>query len=141
MRLIGFNFTKISVEKFREQTENVKFNTKIDISSIEAAKTDILKIKEEPLIIKFLYSVAYEPDLAKLELQGNLILSVDSRTAKEVLRGWKDKETSEDFRITLFNIILKKSNVKALELEEEMNLPYHIPLPTLNKENIHGKKD
>ena len=35
--------------------------------------------------------------------------------------------------IALFNIILRKANVKALELEEQIGLPLHIPLPTLKK--------
>jgi len=61
--------------------------------------------------------------------------------AKEVLKGWKDKETTDDFRIFLFNIILRKSNIKALQLEDELALPPHIPLPSLNKENMREKKE
>ena len=41
---------------------------------------------------------------------------------------------TEEFRILLFNIILRKANIKALELEEQMNLTLHIPLPTLKKQ-------
>jgi hypothetical protein len=141
MRLVGFNFTKISIEKFKDRVENLKFNTKIDISSIEPLKSDLIKVKDEPLKIDFVYSVLYEPEYAKLELAGTIILSIEPKMAREILRGWKDKEMNEEFRIFMFNIILHKSNIKALELEDELNLPPHIPLPALNRENIRQNKD
>ena len=37
----------------------------------------------------------------------------------------------KELRMNLFNLILRKSNIKALELEDEMNLPLHIPFPPL----------
>jgi len=141
MRLVGFNFTKISVEKFNDSVQDLKFNTKIDISSIEPLKSDLIKVKDEPLKIDFVYSVLYEPELAKIELAGTMVLSVESRIARDILKGWKDKEMSDEFRIFMFNIILRKANIKALELEDELNLPPHIPLPSLNKESIQPKKD
>ncbi len=141
MRLIGFNFEKMSIERFQERAEEIKFNTKVDISAINPLKSDIIKTKEELLKVDFVYSVVYEPNFAKLELTGNLILSVELRIAREVLKGWKDKQTSEDFRIFIFNIILRKSNIKALQLEDELGLPPHIPLPSLTKENIREGKE
>lgn len=141
MRLIGFNFTKINAEKFKEGFGNVKFNTKIDISSIDSLKSDVIKTKDELIKVDFSYVISYEPDFAKLELAGNIILSVEPKIAREVLKGWKDKQTSNEFRIFLFNIILRKSNIKALQLEEEIGLPNHIPLPSLNKENLKDKKE
>lgn len=139
MRLIGFNFNKISIERFKENQENLKFNTKIDISSIDTIKSDILKTKEEIIKINFIYSVSYEPSYAKLELVGDIILSVEPKRAKEILKGWKNKNFSNDFRIFVFNIILRKSNIKAFQLEDEVGLPPHIPLPSLNKESINKK--
>jgi len=141
MRVIGFNFNKISIEKLNNKADKIKFNTKIDISSIEPLKTEVLKTKDELLKVDFTYSIIYEPDFAKIELAGTIILSVEAKIAKEVLKGWKDKETTEDFRIFLFNVILRKSNIKALQLEEELGLPLHLPFPSLNKGNIKEQKD
>ncbi len=141
MRLIGFNFEKMSIERFQERVDEIKFNTKVDISSITPLKSDIIRTKEELLKVDFVYSVLYEPNLAKLELKGNLILSVEPRIAKEVLKGWKDKQTSEEFRLFMFNIILRKANIKALQLEDELSLPPHIPLPSLNKDNLKEGKE
>lgn len=141
MRLVGFNFNKISIEKFKELGGELKFNTKIDISSISSLKSDLIKIKDEPIKVDFVYSIFYEPEFAKLELTGTMILSIEPKIAREVLRGWKDKELNEDFRLFIFNVILRKANIKALSLEEELNLPPHIPLPSLSKENFQKKED
>jgi len=140
MRLVGFDFKKISVERFKDSAEDLKFNTKVDISSIDTIKSDLFRSKEELLKVEFIYSVMYEPEFAKIELIGNIILAVEPRIAREVLRGWKDKQTSDEFRIFMFNIILRKSNIKALQLEDELGLPSHVPLPSLSKENLAEKK-
>lgn len=131
MKLLGFNFTKIQVEKSKDSVENLKIGTRIDISEIKEAKTGILKTKDEILAIKFKYGLDYEPGMAKLDLEGNLIISLESKEARGVLKQWKDKKMPENFRMPLFNLILRKSSLKALQFEEELNLPIHIQLPTL----------
>ncbi len=141
MRLIGFNFIKINAERFNDISESIKFNTKLDISSIDSLKSGILKTKDEILKVAFVYSVLYEPNFAKLELNGYVLLSVDPKIARDVLSGWKEKKTSEDFRLFMFNVILRKANIRALQLEEELGIPPHIPLPSLNKGNVQEKKE
>jgi hypothetical protein len=135
MRLINFTFTKISAERFKEQAEGIKFNTKIDISSIDSLKSDVIKVKDELITINFVYTVNYDPEFAKVELTGNFILSVDPKMAKDILKTWKEKQTPEEFRIVMFNIILRKSNIKALQLEDELGLLPHLPLPSLTRES------
>ena len=138
MKVLGFNFTKIKVEKFKDRVENLKIGTRIDISEIVEAKADLLKLKEGVLAIKFSYGLDYEPGLAKLDLEGNTIIAIDTKEAKEVLKKWKKKKMPEDFRLPLFNLILRKSSLRALRLEEEMNLPIHLQLPNLK---IQDKKE
>ena len=135
MRLIGFSLNRMHVEKTFKKFENVNINTKIDILSIEEAKSDFFKFKEETIVVNFSFIIMYEPELANLELAGSLILAVDSKIAKEVLKSWKEKKLPDDFRVLLFNLILKKSTLKALQLEEELNLPAHIPFPTFKKQD------
>jgi len=134
MRLIGFSLNKIHVDKSLKKLEDVKINTKIDLSSIEEVKSDFFKFKEEAIAINFSFTIDYSPDLAKIELSGSFILAVESKLSKEILKSWKDKKLPEDFRMLLFNLILKKSTLRALQLEEEMNLPLHIPLPSFKKQ-------
>jgi len=135
MKVLGFNFSKVSVEKFpnNSKIEDIKLNTNIDILDIKPVKADMLKTKEELVGVKFSYNIKYDPNYAKIEFSGDILLSLDSKMAKDVLREWKDKKFPEEFQIFVYNIILRKSNIKALELEDEMNLPLHFPLPSLKK--------
>ena len=135
MRLAGFNFSKISIEKFSEKVENLKINTKIDISEVKNVKSDIFKTKEDFLGVKFTYSLNYSPNFAKIEFMGNIIVATESKIAKDVLKEWEEKKMPEEFKMALFNVILRKSNVKALQLEDELNLPIHIQMPSLKKED------
>ena len=134
MKLVGFNFTKISVERLKGKLENVKVKTNIDVPEITSVKSDVIKTEEDLLGAHFTFVLEYSPDVAKIEFSGNMVVAVDSATAKEVLKNWKEKQTPEDFRLALFNIILKKSTLRALQLEEEINLPLHVQLPSLQKQ-------
>lgn len=134
MKLLGFNFTKISVEKFSENSENIKVNSNIDISEIKEVKQSMLKSKESVLSVSFSYEVSYNPDYAKVSLGGTFLVSIEPKTAKKVLNDWKNKKMPEEFKIPMFNLILKKANVKALELEEDLKLPLHMPMPKVGRQ-------
>ena len=133
MKVIGFNFTKLSAERLKETVEDIKINTELDFPEIKETKSPFLKIKEELLEAKFEYKVNYEPGLAKVVIEGKVLFSVDEKTANEVLKQWKKKNLPEDFRILLVNVVMRKSTLKALSLCDELNLPVHVPLPILSK--------
>ncbi len=133
MRVIGFNFTKISIEKLKEITEIPKVKTEINIPEIKGVKSIVLKTKEEIIEAKFEYIVNYEPESAKINIEGRALLSVDPKIARDILKQWKKKKMPEEFRMLLFNVVLRKSALKALLLEDELNLPLHTPLPSLRR--------
>lgn len=135
MKIVGFNFSKINIEKINSQSNNLKLNTNINVEEIKELKSDILKTKDQMLGVAFEYTINYNPDFAKIEFKGNILVSLDQKRSKEILKKWKENEIDQDFKIDIFNVILKKSNIKALQLEEELNLPLHIKLPFISKEN------
>lgn len=141
MRIIGFSFTKISAEKHKDLSEELKFNTKINFLSVESIKSDFLKIKEEVIKLVFSYDVDYDPGFVKIEFKGEVLIAVEPKLAKELLKGWKDQQIPEEIKLIVFNLILRKSNAKALQLEEELGLPFHIPLPFLNKNSFKEDKE
>ena len=133
MKVIGFNFTKLLAEKLEGNRNQLKINAEIDISEIKSLKTDIFKVKEDLVEVKFKYTVEYDPKIAKIEFEGLIIFSLDQKLAKQVLKDWKKKKMPDDFRLILFNVILRKSTLKALELEDQLNIPLHISLPSLKR--------
>lgn len=138
MRLIGFNFTKINMEKKSSNLKNLKVSANINILDIKKAKSEFFSSSDSLLGVTFEYSINYEKDIATLNFQGNVAVSVGSKQAKGVLEEWKNKQLPEDFKVPLFNLILKKSSLKALQFEEEFNLPPHIPMPSFKSTS---KKD
>lgn len=130
MKLISFNFTKMDLEKKSDNLQGLKIGTEINILDIKEAKADIFSSPDSLIVIKFEYDINYEKDIATLKFYGNLIISVEEKVSKEVLKQWKDKELPEDFKLSVFNLIFKKSSLKALQFEGEFNLPPHIPLPS-----------
>ena len=137
---MGFNFTKISVEKLSEDFKDLKISTNIDITEIDKVNAEFFKGKEELVGVKFSYKVEYDPLIATIEIKGTVLLNLEPKQAKEVLKRWKDKQIPGDFKMFLFNFILRKSNIKAIQLEDEMNLPLHIPLPRLSKQEEKAKE-
>ena len=142
MKIIGFNFDKINIEKLSGKTEkNLKVKTNIDISEIKEIKSENTMVKESIIAAQFIFNINYEPDFAKINFSGNVLFSVDSKLSKEILKQWEDKKMPEEFRVLLFNVILRKANLKALQLEEEMNFPLHVPMPSLkNQEDKSSDK-
>ncbi|MEX0932635.1 MAG: hypothetical protein WDZ77_00865 [Candidatus Pacearchaeota archaeon] len=133
MKIVGFNFNKISVEKTSDNYKDLKINTKIDVTEVKQIKSEVFQSKENLIEVKFNYSITYSPKIAEVSFSGAMLTLVDDKTAKEFIKSWKKKQFPEEHKIPLFNVILKKSNLKALELEDELNLPLHIPLPTVKE--------
>jgi hypothetical protein len=131
MKLIGFGFKKISVEKKKQDLQNLKIETNIAIPDVRKVKDSLIKSNDDILEFDFEYTVKYTPDIAEISLAGTLVLAVEDEFSKEILKNWKKKKLPDKVRVAIFNAVLKKSNIKALNLEDEMNLPYHLPLPEL----------
>lgn len=124
MRIIGFNLTKILIERKEKIKGNLKISQNINIDDVFKDKLTIPK--DEILKLNFTFSIDYNPDFAKLEFKGTVILLPQKEELKKIIKEWKDKKLSEEFRLPLFNFIMNKCNIKALTLEDEMALPIHL---------------
>jgi hypothetical protein len=147
MQLIGFNLKKISAEK-SPKFKTGTMNTNIEFTDVDKQKIDLLK-EAEAVKISFLFTVSYteaekektENDEKKQQLEkfgelvfdGDMMLSSTKDEADEIINTWKKKQIPDQFRIPLINYILKKCSTKALSLEDDLNLPLHIPFPQIRK--------
>jgi hypothetical protein len=133
MKLIKFNFTKIDLEKKSDNFKNLRIETGIDLLEIKEITSPLFNSQEAILAIKFKYTLDYEKDIALLNFSGNALISTERNQAKEALERWNEKKLPEEFRLALFSIIFRKSSIKALQFEEELNLPPHLPLPSFKR--------
>jgi len=129
MTVVGFALSKILIERKEAIKGKIEVRSKLNIKSMK--KEDIKLVKDKDVIkFDFEYSIIYEPDLAKIEMKGHLLYMVDPKQTKELLKAWEKKEqVPEDIKLAVYNTIFHKCNIKALELEEDFNLPPHLQLP------------
>jgi len=134
MQVIGFNFEKIQAERKQAKgTQNMQINSNINIKNITQEEISI--VKDKPVLkFDFEFSVNYKPEIAEIVFRGFSLVLVEKDESKDILKKWKNKKISEEVRLPLFNLILTKCNLRALQLEEELNLPTHIPLPRIKPE-------
>jgi len=122
VRVLGFNYTQISVERNPDFEGEVKVKSNINISNIEKFKAKITK--QDALKVSFESNIDYG-ELGKVVLKGSMIVTADSKSLKETLSAWKEKRPNE-LQITIMNIIIQKTSIKSIQLEEEIGLPVHL---------------
>lgn len=144
MQLIGFNLHKIKAEK-SNAFKRSSINTNIEFTNVDKDKLDLLK-DAEALKISFVFSITYadaekaekekkenQENIGEVTFEGDILFSANKDESKDITKSWKKKQIPDQYRIPLINFILKKCSVKALSLEEDLNLPAHIPFPQVRK--------
>ncbi|MFH1455856.1 MAG: hypothetical protein ABIF40_02815 [archaeon] len=140
MPIVGFNFDKIDAEKKRPVEPPVNVNTGVVVKDMKEEKLPVGK-SETVLRVDFEFTVKYEPGIADILLGGHLLYLDESKKAKDILNTWKkDKKLGHDVMQVIMNTILIKSNVKALMISQELNLPPHVKLPTIQSQPIKKSK-
>jgi hypothetical protein len=133
MQIIGFNFTKISAEK-APSFKRTSINTHIQFSDMEKEKNDLLK-DSDIIKLKFNFSVNYgdtdkeEEKMGCVMFEGLMVLSTNKDETKEFTKSWKKKQIPKEYTVPLYNFILRRCSIKALQLEEDVSLPMHLPFP------------
>jgi hypothetical protein len=140
MQIIGFNLTKISVEK-NPEFKRVPINTSIEFTSIEKDHLEILKDKEAlKLLFKFgiIHGESKENNppagdeiLGNVNFEGAIILATEKDEAKEIQKSWKKKKLGSAFQVPIYNFILRKCSPKAVALSDDIGLPPHMPIPQI----------
>ena len=149
MPIVGFNFTKIHAEKL-DNFSKPSIDNNIEFINIDKQKLDVLKDLEALKII-FKYSLLYtsqntqnqnvekkdKEKQGEVSFEGNMILSVSDEEAKEFHKMWKKKQIPQNTMAPLYSFILKRCSIKALNLQDDLNLPspyFKVPQIKLKKE-------
>ena len=129
MAILNFNFTKIAVEKKGKLSKEMKIQSKmglIDVVSSEMASGS----KQKAFVVKFNFTVNYEPNVGVIDLSGDLLYLADEKLSKEIEVAWKkNKSLPQSITLPVFNKILHNCNVEALILSKEIALPSPVQLP------------
>jgi hypothetical protein len=131
MQIIGFSFEKILAERKKNPQGKIEIKSNINLKDVKEEKVSLIKDKDV-LRFTFEFSIIYAPDIAEIKFQGFILGIVEKEKFKETIKNWKTKKIPDDLRLPIFNLILTKCNLKALQFEEEFGLPTHVPLPKIS---------
>ena len=132
MKVVGFNYTKVSAERVINWEPLKKINTDIQFTEVSNEKIEVMK-EGDIVRIGFKFGVEYEPKNATIILEGFVTLAMNSDESNELIKSWtKKKELNKDLVNTLVKLLWKKCNLKAFQLEEELNIPTHLQLPQIS---------
>ena len=141
MQIVGFNLLEIKGK--RKEFLDRNFDMKVNLSMKNVKKIDF-DVKEDANVLgfHFEFSVECTGENGKIEIEGVILAMLSKKEADEILKTWeKEKKLSDKIRTFIYNIIFSKCNIKALELEEELNLPTHIPMPLLRESTKEETKE
>ena len=127
MPILDIFFDKIESEKqenFSAKKVNVTLNVK---DPKELREVDDKKI----ILFPFEFNVDYEKQ-GKVVVLGRVTFVEDKKRIDEILKNLKkDKEKEKELIKKIYNFIFSKCSIKALYLEEQLGLPFHIVLPRI----------
>lgn len=139
MTIVSFNFTKIEAEKKEVSKGKINISNNVTIQKVEEQDLSLGSQKQKVLCFTFEFTSKYEPNIGNIKLVGNVLYMEDSKRVKEILDDWKkDKKLPKDIMTKILNVVLNKSNVQALILSDQVNLPPPVPLP---KVQVQPKAD
>jgi len=139
MKIIGFNYTKIAAERLKPVIKS-NISTNIQITEAKKEESEFFK-NTEVAVLTFVYELNYntqekkEEKLGEIKFEGRVLLSLSQEESKELWKSWKKKEVSTPLRLPVFNFILKKCTAKSLPFQDELGLPFHIPMPRLSAQS------
>lgn len=133
MPVVGFNFDKISVERTGKIQKGMKVRNSMEVRDITTEEISLGEKKQDVLKFSFEYGVFYDPEVGSAVLQGHLLYADNPSKLKTILNAWKkDKQVEPALKAQLLNTALIRCNIKALNLSQDVNLPPHLPMPTIN---------
>jgi len=137
MRYAGFRLNKIEAEKFEEKKEgNISVNSNFNMG--EFKKEESGKDPKKPVYsFEFTYSIEYEK-FAKISFKGAIYIEIDSSEDKNLLKDLEKPEyklSNNDLRKYILDIVLARTHVECLHLEEKLGLPFHIQSPKVSFES------
>jgi len=142
MTIVSFNFTSIQAEKKESSKGKININNNVTIQKLEEKDLSLGNHKQKVLNFTFEFTSKYSPDIGLIKLIGNVLYMEDSKKVKSILDDWKkDKKIPKDIMAKVLNTVLSKSNIQALILSDQINLPSPIPLPKVQTEPKADSKD
>ena len=96
MTVVAVAFNKILVERFNQITGKVDIKNNAAVLDVEKQELTLGSQKQESLKFKFDFRVDYEPKIATIQLEGEVVWVDEKKNIDDALKGWKkDKKVKK----------------------------------------------
>lgn len=132
MTIVKINLHKLYAERNLESRGGqIRINNNVSLKNVEDL-TFALEGKKG-LKFTFLFTCTYDPDLGKIEVEGQVLYVDDEKKVEEIKKGWeKNKRIPLDIMQQIINASLHKGNVEAIKISDEVSLPSPLPMPKVS---------
>ena len=140
MPIVKINVHKVNAERsLKAKGGQVKINNNVSINNVE--DLDFSVDGKKGLKFTFDFSCNYEPDLGKIDVEGQVLFVDEASKVDEVQELWKkSKKIPMGVMEQIVNAALHKGNIQAIKVSEDINLPSPLPLPKVKPGSVTEKK-
>lgn len=143
MPVVGFNLEKTLAERTGKLKKGMQARHNITITAIDKEPIHLGQKTTKPgLKFSFEYLVEYLPKIGKVLVAGSILFLDDEKKINQTLADWKKNKTiTPELTAQILNTAIVKSTIKALNLSQEINLPPHMPIPTITPQTKSKAED
>ena len=129
MGIVKINLHKVNAERnVDSKGGQIKINNNVSIKNVE--DMSFSAEGKKGLKFTFAFNCKYEPDLGKIDVEGQVLFVEEEAKITEIKESWdKDKKIPVEIMEAIVNAALHKSNIQAIKISEEISLPSPLPLP------------
>lgn len=130
MGIVGFSFTKMVGERLEKAVGQININNNIKITHIEEADLSVTAADQKGLKFSFRFTVHYDPKVANLTFDGEIVSLQTKERADAILKRWSDEQrVGPEVSVDILNAALARCNVQSILMAQELSLPSPVPLP------------
>lgn len=129
MPIVKINVHKVNAERsLKAKGGQIKINNNVSIKDVE--DLDFAVDGKKGLKFTFEFNCHYEPDLGKIDVEGQVLFVDEAAKVEEVQNSWKkNKKIPMSVMEQIVNAALHKGNIQAIKISEDVSLPSPLPLP------------
>jgi len=137
MTIVKVNLHKIIAERnLDSQSAQIKINNNVSLKEVE--DMNFSADGKKGLKFTFAFSCNYEPDLGKIEVEGQVLYVDAEKVIDDIRKNWKtSKKIPVGIMEQIINAALHKGNIQAIKISEEVSLPSPLPLPKVRAEAVN----
>ena len=144
--MVSMTIVKIALHKVNAERDldakggQIKINNNVSLKNVE--EMAFAADGRKGLKFTFAFTCNYEPDLGKIDVEGQVFYVEKDKKIEQIKQGWdKTKKIPLEIMEQIINAALHKGNIQAIKISEDVSLPSPLPLPKVRSSGEEGKKE